>query len=540
MRTRSPLRHIAIGITSLVVLALGSATADTVRGSVKLGGVPNSGVIVTARDTNSGIETSVFTAADGAYRIDGLTSGTYTVTAKASGWVAGVVEAGLMSGTAAVHDFSLTPDPDFAQTLSSATWLALLPAGDMRREFILNCASCHEVSAARILRNGQPRSAQDWREAIALMRSIDAYGLTPPDFDDEAYAFWLAEHLDSDAIATLTPAPLASGAVLRARITEFPVPLSPSLPHDLVLGPDGRVWITAFYNDVVWALTPDTGAIQSYVVNENTDVMGQVRALAFDASGQLWVLLGGTESLVRLNPQDGSIETFAVGMYPHSIEIDSHGKLWFNDYISAGEKVGTIDPSTRELQIFDLPSAGLTKQQGLPLLYGIQIDESNVLWGTMLAANKIFRFDTRTHDAELYDMPTPNSGPRRPGMAPDGSLWIPEFNIGSVARFDPASKSYTRHELGLATMGPYDTAVDPNSGHVWSAASLGSAMIRIDPATGHRDTYPFPTEPAYPRHIAIDEVSGDVWTTYSSMPDAVPKIVRIEIHDPDRNQMRPQ
>ena len=267
-------------------------------------------------------------------------------------------------------------------------------------------------------------------------------------------------------------------------------------------------------------------------VNEKPDVMGQVRALSFSPDGMLWVLLGGTESLVRLDPTDGTIATYPVGMYPHSIEIASNGKIWFNDYISANERIGSFDPASGKLDIYDVPSARLGTQEGLPLLYGLQIDANDVLWGTMLAANKIFRYDTKTHAAKLFDMPSPNSGPRRPGMAPDGSLWIPEFNTGHITRFDPRDATFTRVSLGAATLGLYDVAVDPVRGDVWAGSTLASTMIRYKPDAATRDEIPLPTEPAYPRHIAIDSASGDVWTTYSSMPDAVPKIVRIELEDP--------
>ena len=327
----------------------------------------------------------------------------------------------------------------------------------------------------------------------------------------------------------LRPRPSPTGAALEARFTEYPVPQTPSLPHDLVVGPEGRVWVTAFYNNVLWALDPNSGAVESFPVNANPAVMGQVRALSFGPKGMLWTLLGGTESLVRLNPKDGSFETFPVGMYPHSIEIDSAGKIWFNDYLSASRRIGSMDPVSGEVKTVRIPGAPMEPGAGLPLLYGLQVDRGNVLWGTMLAANKIFRFDTASGATETFEMPAANSGPRRPGLAPDGSLWIPEFNTGMLTRFDPVTKHFDRHELGGSTLGPYDVAVDPGSGRVWAAAALGSALIRFDPASGRRDVFPFPTEPAYPRHIAIDSQTGNVWTTYSSMPDATPKIVRIEL-----------
>jgi streptogramin lyase len=522
----------------LIVLALSALPIQTqageLGGSITDGGVPVGGGMVTARELSSGIEVTVFSAADGNYLLDRLAAGAYVIDAKVAGKKTVTAQQVIDEATRGRLDFQVQADPDFRTLLPSAQWFSLLPEGTMKLEFILNCTSCHEISHARIFRNGTPRTAEDWAQAIALMRSIDIYGLTPPDFNDADYAAWLAQHLNAEAIAGLQAARLASGAALAARITEYPVPVTPSLPHDLVLGPDGRVWITGFYNNVVWALDPADGAIQSFPVNEKPDVMGQVRALSFDRKGMLWVLLGGTESLVRLDPADGSIRTFALGMYPHSIEVDSRGKIWFNDYISSGERIGSIDPATGKLEVMNLPSAGLTKEQGLPLLYGLQIDSKDVLWGTLLAANKLFRYDTRSGETKLYDMPAMNSGPRRPGMAPDDSVWIPEFNTGKVARFDPVSETFTRYELGSSSFGPYDVAVDPVSGHVWSAGSLASAMVRIDPATGRRDTFPFPTEPAYPRHMAIDAETGDVWTTYSSMPDAKPKITHIEIRDRDR------
>jgi len=147
----------------------------------------------------------------------------------------------------------------------------------------------------------------------------------------------------------------------------------------------------------------------------------------------------------------------------------------------------------------------------------------------MLAANKLFRFDTRSGQAHLFEMPESNSGPRRPAIGLDGVVWIPKFNTGFLTRFDPRAREFRRYDLGLSTLGPYDAAVDPRSGHVWVTAALGSALVRFDPATERLDTIPLPIEPAYSRHIAIDPRNGDVWTTYSSMPDAQPKIVRIEL-----------
>lgn len=522
-----------MGLVGLALLACGGAATEPgewFRGQVSdAAGPATAGAMVTARDLDSGIETTVFSGADGGFRLGPLPAGRYEVAAKTPAAAAPAQELALPRDATTPIRLALAPDPGFARAVPSAAWLTLLPEGPMKREFVLNCGSCHEISHDRVMRGDAPRSVEDWSAAIALMRAIDVYGLTPPDFDDAHYAAWLAEHLDAEAVASLRPAAPAQGPVLGARFTEYPVPKTPSLPHDLVLGPEGRVWITAFYQNVLWALDPGSGAVETFPVNEQPDVMGQVRALAFDEDGALWTLLGGTESVVRLDPGSGALQSFPVGMYPHSIELDSTGGIWFNDYLSPNKRIGRLDPAGGEIEVFEIPGVALGEGEGLPLLYGLQVDRHDVVWGTMLAANKLFRFDPASGETALYDMPAANSGPRRPGLGPDGALWIPEFNTGTLARFDPETETFRRYPLGADTLGPYDVAVDPRRGHVWAAAALGSALIRFDPASERVDTFPFPTEPAYPRHIAIDPESGDVWTTYSSMPDATPKIVRLEL-----------
>lgn len=490
---------------------------------------PIQGAMVTAKSEKTAIEVTAFTGPKGAFAISGLKRGEYRITVKSSEKKEHVLEGMKIGDSSEKLTIILEEADDATDSATSAAWLDLLPDGAMKREFILNCASCHEISKDRIVLSGSPRTSEQWLAAIKMMRGIDVYGLTPPDFDDEVYAQWLALHFSDSASRKISFAGNAQGKALRARMTEYPVPVSPCLPHDLVVGPEGRIWITAFYNDVVWALDPKSGEFETFPVNDQKGVMGQVRALTFGPDEMLWVLLGGTESLVRLDPKDGSFKSFPLGMYPHSIEVDSEGKLWFNDYLSSEKRFGSLHPTTGELEIFEVPGKGLSPDEGLPLLYGLGVDQNDVVWGTMLAANKLFRFDSKTKKVALFEMPEENTGPRRPGIGPDGSIWVPEFNTGTATRFDPTTQKFTRYSLGLSTLGLYDIAVDQRSGDVWAAASLGSSMIRLDPTSGLTDVYPFPTEPAYPRHIAIDPQNGDVWTTYSSMPDAVPKIVRIEL-----------
>ncbi len=467
--------------------------------------------------------TTVFSRPDGRFTLPNVTPETLEIRAT-----------GMEPMTLAAHkrdaNIAMSTASDPAVHVPSSYWLSLLPEGAMRQEFILNCGTCHGIAHSRVTSEGEVRDESLWSAGIAMMRAMDAYSVIPPDFDDAAYASWLASHLNEDAIAAMPmPAPPADDMLGRIVITEYELPQQTSLPHDLVIGPDGLVWITAFFFDQMWGLNPETGEYRIIDIDDDPDVIAQARALEFADDGRLWIVNGGTNAVIRLDTTTGEYEEFDVQMYAHSLDLDADGNVWVNDYFAKEERVASVNATTGEVSIFPVPPANRPESEGLPLPYGLQVDQQNRLYSTQLAANTLVVFDTVSGDAKLFEMPEANSGPRRPGLAPDGSLWIPEFNTGHITQFKADEESFQRVDLGLPTMGAYDIEVDQNSGVVWTTGSLDSSLFRYDPASGRIDRIPFPTEPAYTRHLAIDRENGDVWSAYSSLPAALPRAVRVQI-----------
>ncbi|GAC1666945.1 MAG: hypothetical protein NVS9B2_07750 [Steroidobacteraceae bacterium] len=412
----------------------------------------------------------------------------------------------------------------------SATWLARLPDGLMKRKFIVNCGTCHELSHTRIYKEGKIRDQDHWVQAITLMKSMDVYSLIPPELDTAQYALWLAQALSPQHISSIKPSHRASGPSIKyAVITEYALPNGDELPHDIALGADKRLWITGFWHSEMLALEPSTGAVETYPVADKSSPAAQVRALQLDASGKFWVVLGGTKSVVHFDPVTRQYQTFPVDMYAHDVVLDSKGDVWLNDYFSKPEQIGRLASTGGEIKKYTLPSSNLSEAEGKPLPYGLQVDKLDRLWSTQLAGNTMVRFDIKTGESKLYTFPVPYSGPRRHAVAADGSIWIPEFATGYLTRFDPQTEKFQRFNLGDSALGAYAIAVDPKSGKIWIAASLASALLRFDPKTHTTDVFPLPTEPAYMRHLAVDPATGDVWSAYSSLPTAVPKVVRLSL-----------
>lgn len=510
----------------MLCLAAGQAVAAGVSGRIADGsahGLP--GVFVTARDTATNIETTVYSGADGHYLLPALAAGHYELRAHHARFEDARREIDVAAETQA-QDLTLTTNPEPLRHASTATWFAHVPDGAEKREFILNCMSCHEIAFGRVMKDGAPRTRQQWLDAIALMKSFDKYAVIPPDFDVEHYADWLTTQFNAASVAQLAAPALASKDA-RAEIVEYPVPIASELPHDLVVGPDQRIWVTAFWNSAMWALDPATGHVESYEVNDQPKVPAQVRALAFAQDGTLWLVNGGTESVVRLDPRTRKYITYKVGIYPHDIALDSHGDVWLNDYFGKSEGIARVKASDGSVTRFALPSAKLPASAGIPLPYGMQVDAKDRLWSAQLAANTLARYDIASGDAKLYTLPGDNVGPRRMAVAPDGKIWIAEFNTGRVTSFDPATEKFEAFDTGLSAAGIYDVEVDPRNGDVWMAAALASELIHLDARTHRLTHYPLPTEPAYMRHLAVDPRNGDVWSAYSSLPTAAPKVVRL-------------
>ena len=121
-----------------------TAPAAIIRGQVLNTGGALEGVFVTARNTASNIATTVYTAHDGHFVLPALPLAQYDLSAHYPGFEPTARAVDLTAATAEI-ELKLPPAIEPMRTASSAAWLAALPDGDMKREFLVNCATCHEI-----------------------------------------------------------------------------------------------------------------------------------------------------------------------------------------------------------------------------------------------------------------------------------------------------------------------------------------------------------------------------------------------------------
>jgi len=485
---------------------------------------PVAGAFVTARDSATAMSVSVRTEADGAYHLPIEIASSITVHA------IGLAESGPMAVPALPSRLDLVverTDDVFAQ-LPASSYLGALPDGETKRRFILDCGGCHQFNRVRSEAGPLVQSRDYWENQAGRMLGFagadSRFPIMAPGLDEGETADWLTQHLGTpgDPLPVLTPPPFEL-ATERVLITEYDVPGRRDLPHDLMPDANGQIIVTGMNTGQMYTLDPETGAWTT------TPGVSNPRALAIDADGVWWMLLGSPRQIQRLDPDTGETERFDIGVYPHSIALAEDGRVWFNAHFSKEpETLGVLDPATGTIETIEVPSPR-QPDGGSTIPYGLRIDADGVLWGTQLIGNRLMRYDPSTEQFGLFELPTSHSGPRRPDIGPDGRIWIPEFAAGKLAVFDPATETFTEHALPVPDALPYIVRV-AEDGVVWVATGAADAVLRFDPSSTQWTVHPLPTRGALVRHMELD-ADGSAWVAYGNVPAIDPKVAHIELLD---------
>jgi len=114
---------------------------------------------------------------------------------------------------------------------------------------------------------------------------------------------------------------------------------------------------------------------------------------------------------------------------------------------------------------------------------------------------------------EITEWPVPwkDSRPRDPDVAPNGVIWLVGQGGDYAARFDPASKEFTRKVLPPGT-GPHNLIID-RDGTLWIAGNRQAFVGRMNPYTGELTRYTLPEESARDPHTLVFSGTNEIWFT---------------------------
>ena len=401
----------------------------------------------------------------------------------------------------------------------SAAYLAALPDGEAKRQFILDCTGCHTYHAGIAYPQGAARPRESWHERTSSM--IERFGASSgfPVISAKANADRLADWLSrampaQDKVTWQWPRELEG----RAEIREYLLPEPGDLAHDLAIS-GSDVIVTGMFTSRMYILNPETGAVRTEPTPEPNP-----RAVEVDAAGNWWVVLGGPRKIAR-RAANGEWKTWDVGFYAHSVALAGDGGVWVNGHFThQPELLRRLDPASGTLRTIEVPKHPAFNNAPVP--YEVRVARDGAVWMSELQGSRLVRVHN-DGSVKTWDMPTPTSGPRRLDVGPDGVVWIPEYSANKLARFDARTETFKEYEFPLRDVAPYITRYDARRNLVWIGTGAADALFSFDPRTEKFTYYRLPTPDALVRHLVIAP-DGDVWLAPGSSPGTTPaRVVRV-------------
>jgi virginiamycin B lyase len=269
-------------------------------------------------------------------------------------------------------------------------------------------------------------------------------------------------------------------------------------PHDVAPAPDGKVWYTAQHQGALGILDPATGAVRQVPLGPGSRPHGVIQG----PDGAAWITDGGQNAIVRVDPATDAVTVWKLPADAGDANLntgafDGDGIHWFTGQSGI---YGRLDPQSGEMKVFEAPEG-----RGP---YGIAATPDGEIYYVSLAGSYLAHVDRASGAAEVIEPPTPEQGARRVWSDSQGRLWISEWNVGQVARYDPRDGSWQEWKLPGEVPRAYAVYVDERD-IVWLSDFGADAIHAFDPETETFTTYPNSQAGADVRQILGRP--GEVW-----------------------------
>jgi virginiamycin B lyase len=512
-----PSKPTLFSLLGLLVLLSSACYGATIAGTVKgVDGSPFQGAFVEAQNTKTRITVIVLSDSRGQYQIEKLPAGEYRLQIRAVGFRTDPrTGVNLTADQKASYDFALQKGVVRWSDISFYQERKLLPDGRGKDLIVQHCSTCHMMQTRMA---AVTRDADGWKDRVAYMRSAMHFSLAnlnDPDADE--IASYLTKMFGPDSVIPKSPVdmpgykdtvrPFSSDA-MNIVYVEYDMPGPNRMPFSAAPDKDGYLWIPDFgVANKIGRLNPKTGEIEEYQVpNVGT---AAIHSAVPAPDGSVWLAEQASNKIGRWDPNTKQITEYQDPYLPgkegvgdggnkHTIRFDTKGNVW-----CSGTPLTKFDPETRKFTRFD----------ELGFAYDVKPDKDGNVWFT--GSNRIGKVDGKTMKVTRWVMPTENSFPRRMEIAPDGMIWIGEFNAGKMARFDPATQTFKEYPLPGPDPTPYSMGFDAD-GYLWYDSHRLDLLGRFDTKTGKVIEYPVPHSEIAMREFFRD-AQGRMW--YGSNPN---------------------
>ncbi len=476
------------------------------------------------RADNLYLET-VYAGRDGQYRLETALSGEMTMRVRSPGYADKTATIALTGTDTVKRDVTLqllTTDRQISESLTGSSQFTRLHLADEKSQLLFqnDCISCHQLGNAF---TRQPRSREAWATIVDRMLG---FWLFQPGENPELlnkYADLLASSFDGTVVVKKERHEY-DPAYEHVMVKEWKYPQA-LVAHDaMVNSQDGLFYTVDEGNDNVYITDPETNLTEVFTLPANGmplggrlgGKVGTTTASSFRArhgphslqqgeDGKFYLTDSFANQIGVFDPRTRSFKGYDVkdgAIYPHTLRIDKKGRIWFT--IINSNQVGRFDPVSEEMKVINLPATSNRKIVPGYAPYGIDVNpKDGSVWYSRLGAHKIGRIDSETLEIEEFNPPF--YGPRRLRFGADGTLWIPAFANGAIARLNTQTMEYKIYQIPRLTPdgveAPYALAIHPDTGDVWITANMSDRMFQFMPVEERFIAYPLPTRGTYQRDI---------------------------------------
>jgi virginiamycin B lyase len=465
--------------------------------------------------------------AQGRFSMNNLPPGNYTVQGVGEGFQSKPTPVALTAGKPTTADVSLTdkqgnaiangwirsPGRVAGNELDMQLAPPVLPEGEGKAIVEAKCNQCHFLH-----RLTQERwSHANWEQKITWMRErIHERGANDlTDAEQKIVVDYLAKNFSNT-----TPKADPNGRLSRTLLkgdgakyiaVDFEAPNTDAAFHDIAIDSTGMAYVNELnlyslgkFDRKTFTFSeirpPDLGAKPGTLAHMGPPALG--------ANDTIWMAdIGGTRRWLQFDTKTQRFNSYLVPadfkgpISGNFMRVDPNGKMVWS---TAGTRVVGLNIETKEFSAYEIP----TKNPGA---YGTDVAGDGRVWFVEREANKIGRLDPAS--GKIDEFPTPGVDvPRRMGTDWNGDLWVGFHETGKLVKVDHKTGHMTFFEPPTKGSGAYIARPDARTKVIWLTEQTADKIARFDPATETWTEFSLPIIESDARRIELDPTNPNrIW-----------------------------
>jgi|GEM_PF-624978 virginiamycin B lyase len=303
------------------------------------------------------------------------------------------------------------------------------------------------------------------------------------------------------------PRTLLQGDATKYIAVEFELPKTSVEPHEVTVDNKGNGWVTQRTGGRLGRFDVKTFTYTELdpppALSKKVRLNGIVRGL----DNKIWFLDGGPNR--RWLNYDLATETFNSFTLPklkngnasgNTMRVHPDGTVWLCSL--EANQIIRLDPKTKHFDVWDVPAGVKAKKSANP--YGMAIAGDGKVWFVENAMNQLGRIDPMTGKFDEYPIPVKEAVARKMGMDSEGNIWVGLHIPGKLMKVDQKTIEMTIFDPPTKDSGVYSVQGDPKSKLVWFSQQHADQIARFNPATRTFTEFPLATAEEDHRRIEID------------------------------------